>query len=58
MLLFYSFRSAFAVATCKYVFEAFAEVEEEEMEGKIFEKESRAAQSAGAKPEEAAVAEE
>jgi hypothetical protein len=36
-----------AVVTCKYIFEAFVEVEESEMEGKIFEKESRAAQAAG-----------
>jgi hypothetical protein len=56
-LILFIDRSAFAVVTCKYVFEAFAEVEEEEMEGMIFEKESRAAQEAGAKPEEAAVAE-
>jgi hypothetical protein len=41
------FRAAMAVVTCKYIFEAFVEVEESEMEGKIFEKESRAAQAAG-----------
>jgi hypothetical protein len=37
-----------AVLVCKYIFQAFDEVEEDEQEGKIFEKESRAAQAAGA----------
>jgi hypothetical protein len=39
-----------AVTVCKYIFGAFDDVEEAEAEGKIFEKESRAAQAAGALP--------
>jgi hypothetical protein len=42
------FRSAMAVVVCKFIFQAFDNVEEDEQEGKIFEKESRAAQAAGA----------
>jgi hypothetical protein len=37
-----------AVAVCKYIFQAFDNVEEEEAAGKIFEKEARAAEAAGA----------
>jgi hypothetical protein len=36
------------VFVTKYIFGAFDDIEEAEAEGKIFEKESRAAQAAGA----------
>ena len=36
------------MTVCKYLFGAFDDVEAAEAEGKIFEKESRAAQAAGA----------
>ena len=39
-----------AVIVCKYIFGAFDDIEDAEAEGKIFEKESRAAQAAGAVP--------
>ena len=40
------FRSGMAVIVCKYIFGAFDDIEDAEAEGKIFEKESRAAQQA------------
>jgi hypothetical protein len=43
-------RAAMAVVVCKYLFNAFEEADEEELEGKIYEKESRAAQAAGVLP--------
>jgi hypothetical protein len=51
LCVLFSSRSAAAVAVCKYIFGAFEDIEEAEAEGKIFEKESRAAQNAGAAPQ-------
>lgn len=43
-------RSLVAVAIGKYIFEVFDKVEEDELEGKMYEQEVRAAQQAGALP--------
>ena len=51
-------RSGAAVTVCKYIFGAFDDIEDAEAEGKIFEKESRAAQSAGASPQAVATKDE
>ena len=39
-----------AVIVCKYIFGAFDDIEDAEAEGKIFEKESRAAQAVETAP--------
>ena len=43
-------RSGMAVIVCKYIFGAFDDIEDVEAEGKIFEKESRAAQAVETAP--------